>query len=630
MVKKKCFYINFVIFFLSITIPSSFNLFNIFSPSSCWAQTDSVEEFPEIFSCDKAIKKLNNAVEKCIVADMDDINLLYDETGAGCLQRVLSDKNEEFFTKCYDLEKGATECRFDKILSAEDFIEKNQDRTKAYRILRERVLKAKCADFFNGCVSSKIEDAYKNQDVEKIAEIEKKYNYVFDDFENCSDYKNIRLIAREKKSAYYKDELTKILDGLQESGDLEALMKIRRVVTKYFDNCKDYLEMTENIKSKMCFFYQEWYEKTHEKIVEECDFKLLDLVDEFGFAQELGYCGEVDFQMESVSAKYNKNAVFTTKCKILLKCGQDQVKTIAGTCDPKQLQELSKVFNSCEGDEQAKLTVKKEVCGPLTDCFIEDLSAAADNCDFRHLKMIGNALSLLDDFKCNTKRKVEESFSTAKQEFQQKCLKRNIKIGESLCDFDRIIAIEQFLRLPFWEKLFKEFLQEINLTKENMGRDCLEKELDRLVFSCNYFPISRLGKYNQEGLMIYPAKEKMAELLSKARLKFCQRCLEEEIGAAFDSCQVETFFRWEKILEEEFSNIPQAEKVLEKVQIQKDLVFDHCFKQKILNAQQEVSIFQINDVEEEVDKHLSNLPNIKDYRSVISQAKDNIIESGGL
>jgi hypothetical protein len=479
-------------------------------------------------------------------------------------------------------------------------------------------------------VKSKIEDAYNNQDIEKIVEIEKQYNYVFEGFENCSDYKNIRLVAREKKSAYYKEHLTKALDKLQESGDLEVLMKAREMVKKFFNNCKDYSEMTDQIKSKMCFFFEEWHEKTHEKIVEKCDFKLLDLIDEFGSSEELGYCGEVDYQMESVSAKSNKEMVFTTKCKILLKCGQDQVKTIAGTCDPKQLQELSKVINSCEGDEQAKQNVKKEVCEPLTDCFIEDLSAAADNCDFRHLRMIGDALSLLDDFKCNTKGKVEKSFSTAKQEFQRKCLKRNIKIGESLCDFDRVVAIERFLRLPFWEKLFKEFFQEINQAKENMGRDCLEKELDRLVFSCNYFPISRLGKYNQEGLMIYPAKEKMAELLSKARLKFCQRCLEEEIGAAFDSCEVETFFQWEKILEEEFSNIPQAEKVLETVQNQKDLVFDHCFKQKILNAQQDVSIFQINDVEEEVDKYLSNLPKIEDYRSVISQAKDYIIKSGGL
>lgn len=630
MVRTYRFYINLVVFFLILSVPSLFKSFNIFSPSPCWAQTDSAEVLPEVFSCDKAIKKLNNAVEKCIVKDMNDINSLYDETGAGCLQRVLSDKNKEFFTKCYDLQQDVSECELDKVLSAEDFIEKNQDRTKEYRILREKLLKAKCADFFNSCVGSKIEEAYKNQDIEAIVEIEKKYNYVFEDFENCSDYKNIRLIARDKKSAYYKDQLSKTLDNLQESGDLEALMKVREMVTKYFDNCKDYKEMTDKIKSKMCFFYQEWYQKTHEKIVDTCDFKLLDLVDKFGSAEELGYCGEVDFQMGSVDAKYNKEMVFNTKCKILLKCGQDQVKTAASTCDPKQLQELFKVINSCEGDEQAKQNVKKEVCEPLTDCFIGDLSAAADNCDFRHLKMIGDALSLLDDFECNTKGRVEESFSTAKQEFQRKCLKRNIKIGESLCDYDRVVAIERFLRQPFWEKLFKDFLQEINQVKENMGKNCLEKELDRLVFSCNYFPVSRLGKYSQEGLIRYPAKEKMTELLSKARLEFCQRCLEEEITAVFESCQVEAFFRWEKILDEEFSNIPQAKKVLETVQKQKELIFDHCFKQRILNAQQEVSVFQINDIEEEVNKYLSNLPKIENYRSVILKAKDYIIKSGGL
>jgi hypothetical protein len=633
VVDKYCFFINLgkLFFFLNIIIPSFFNTFhpfNLFSLSPCWAQTDSLQELNETLPCDVALKKLDNALENCIGDDMKKINDLYDETGAGCLKEVLPKKNKEFFQKCFDLEQSVSECRLDKILVAEGFLKKYREQLASYRLVRESLLSAKCVGYFNNCVKSKVEDAYNRQDIKSMSELEKRFYQSFKAFKNCADFKEIILFIRKKKSEYFRKYLSKSLDDSLEKGDLELLMETRDIVTRYFMNCHDYSRMTNKIKRIMCFFFERWHLKTHEKIIQNCDFKLLDLVKKFGTSEELGYCNEVDFEMESVNMKENKKKVSNTKCIILLKCGQKGVKTIADKCDPEQLNQLFKIINSCEGTQKDKRAVKQEVCLPLTDCFIDDISTAAHNCDFRRLKLISNFMNLLDNYECQTKEKVIKSFSNAKKEYVLNCLKRNLEIGKSLCDFDRIASVQRFVKMPFWGKKFRKFSVKIIKTKRFMGKFCLEAELDRSVSSCEYPVLNKLITYAKEGMLNYPPKEELTKLLDEAKLKFSETCLEEEVENSFEYCQVEAFLKWEDIINEEFAHVSQAPEILEKIEKQKNLVFDHCFKSEILEAKLDFNIYQIQDLEENVEKYLRSLPNISDYREFIREAKNYCLRGG--
>ena len=79
-------------------------------------------------------------------------------------------------------------------------------------------------------------------------------------------------------------------------------------------------------------------------------------------------------------------------------------------------------------------------------------------------------------------------------------------------------------------------------------------------------------------------------------------------------------------MKKEFGHLPQTPKILEKILEQKNLVFDHCIKAEIMEAQQDLNISKIKVIEKTVEKYLGGTPGIKNYRNIIRRAKDHGIQ----